>query len=241
MTVSDYIFDAVARILDVAVPLLRRTPGGVTDATAYAKYRRVLDRIAADTRAAARSGTLGPDLAAIVSGYREASTDAQSVIAGLERLATAMRAHVPVAATSGTRALQRQNEIALAGLLETLAIANVALAVSGLTLRSHDEATRLRHRLTRAFDLAIERASDRADIDTMRALRETHAKLVRDLIERGRPLARIVAFETAVPLPSVVIAHRLYQDAGRAGELRLENAGHDHPSFMPMQGRAYSR
>lgn len=241
MPTPDYIFDAVARILDVAVPYLRRTPGGVADASAYAKYRRVLDRIAADTRAAARSGALGPDLAAIIGGYREASSDASAVMTGLERLATAMRAIVPVAATSGSRTLQRQNEIALAGLIETLALANVALAVAGVSIRSHDEATRLRQRLTRAFDTAIERASDRADIDTMRALRETHAKLVRDLIERGRPLARIVAFETAVPLPSVVIAHRLYQDAGRAGELRLENASHDHPSFMPMQGRAYSR
>jgi len=87
----------------------------------------------------------------------------------------------------------------------------------------------------------IERASDRDDVEVIRALRDAQSWLVRDLIERGRPLARMVDYGTAVPLPAVVLAHMLYQDAGRADELRGENPQHDHPAFMPMSGRALTR
>ena len=123
----------------------------------------------------------------------------------------------------------------------TPSLAGQAQAVSAVALRSHDEAQRLRARLVRSFDVGLDRASDRGDIEVMRLLRETLGKLARDLIERGRPLARIVSYETAVPLPAVVLAHMLYQDASRADELMAENAAHDHPAFMPMTGRAYSR
>ena len=63
---------------------------------------------------------------------------------------------------------------------------------------------------------------------------------MRDLTERGRPLPRYVTFETGLPLPAVVLAHRLYQDAGRADELAAENDA-AHPAFMPTAGRALSQ
>lgn len=237
----DYVLAASQRILAAVLPLFKRTPGAVADADAYAAYRRLVDRLLADTRAAARSATLADDLAAIVDGYRTAAGDMRAVLDGLDRVVVAARAVVPVTARTATLAQQRSNELALAGYLECLAIAGQAQAVAAVTLRSHDEAQRLRARLVRSFDVAVDRASDRGDIEVLRLLRETLGKIARDLIERGRPLARIVAYETAVPLPAVVLAHMLYQDGARADELVAENAGHDHPSFMPAAGRAYSR
>jgi len=237
----DYVFDATARILKAMLLLFRRTPGPIADAVAYAAYRRTLEVLIADTRAAARSATLAADLAAIAAGYRAAAADMRAVIRGLERVPVAARAFQPVEARTATLARQRENEMALCLTFEALALAEIANAVAALTPRSHDEASQLRGRLGRTFDLAIERASEQGAIAVMRALRDAQAKLTRDLIERGRPLARIVAYETAVPLPAVVIAHRLYQDASRADELRDENSGTDHPSFMPTAGRAYSR
>lgn len=241
MSTPDYVLGATARILGDVLPLYRRTPGGVADGAAYSTYRRIIDRVLADTRAAARSATLADDLAAIASGYRLAAADMRAVIAGFDRVIVAARAVVPVTARSATLAQQRANEIALAGFIECLALAEQAQAVAVLVLRSHDEAARYRAALVRSYDLAVDRASDRGDAAVLRALRETLGKLARDLIERGRPLARIVAYETAVPLPAVVIAHRLYQDAARADELIDENSGTDHPAFLPMAGRAYSR
>lgn len=244
MATPDYILDSAERILTSILPLFRRTPGGVADAARYASYRRKAAVMLADTRAAARSGTLVADLADIAEGYREASSDMRAVVAGLERIAVATRAFV--VAQQGTPPLasvelQRQNEMELLGLIEALALVGIARALATMRIASHDEASRLRARMGRLFDTAIERASEAGRIEVMRELRALAAAITRDMIERGRPLARIVGYETGVPLPSVVLAHMLYQDAGRAEEIRRENARHDHPSFMPTTGRVLSR
>ena len=241
MPTPDYVLASSARVLGQVLPLLKRTPGPVADTALYASYRRKLAVLAGDTRAASRSATLAADLETIVSGYRAAASDMAAVIAGLERVLAVVRAFVPVEPRSGSLAAQRRHELGLTGLIEVLALSEIAEAVALLQPASHDAATRLRGRLSRHLDAAIERASERGDTDVLRALRETHAWLVRDLIERGRPLARMVGYETAVPLPAVVLAHMLYQDAGRSAELVAENPRHDHPGFMPMSGRALSR
>lgn len=238
--IPDYVHDATARILAALLPLAKRTPGGVADAEVYARYRRVLARLADDPREAARSATLADDLALVLDGYREASDDMRAVIAGLERLIVAARAHVPVAAGGFGRTLQRANEIALTLLVEALAIASQGAAVARVAPKSYDEARRIRQSFGRSIDLSIERAADQGQIETARALRDLSGRIARDMIERGRPLARVVAYETAVPLPAVTLAHLLYQDATRAGELAAENTS-DHPAFMPTEGRAYSR
>lgn len=241
MATPDYILDSSERFLTAVLPLYKRTPGSVGDPVRYAAYRRQADALLADTRAAARSGSLVADLADITSGYREASGDMRAVIAGLERIVVATRAFSLVEPRTATLALQRQHEAELFGLVESLACVEIARALAALTLASHDEATRYRARMRRLYDLAIERASEAGRVEVMRELRALHATITRDLIERGRPLARLVSYEVGVPLPSVVIAHMLYQDAGRADEIRRENAAHDHPSFMPLAGKVLSR
>lgn len=237
----DYVLAATSRILDATVPLFERTPGPIADAPTFSAYRRTISRLKADTRAAARSGTLAEDLAAIAAGYRTAASDMRAVIRGLERVVVAARAQPLTVARSNTLERQRRNEQMLLLLIECLALAEAGNAVSALAPRSYDEAASLRHRLGRGFDLTLERASDFGLFDLMRPLREAQATLTRDLIERGRPLARLIAYATAVPLPAVVLAHRFYQDGARADELRAENGATDHPAFMPMTGRAYSR
>ncbi len=237
----DYVLAGVARLLAAVLPLFGRTPGAIADATLYAGYRRRLRALTDDPRAAARSATLAEDLAQIADGYRAASADPEAVIVGLEAIVVAVRAFVPVAAVNPVRARQRRVEMKFAGLVEVLAVAAAARAVADVVIVSHDQAERIRGRMRRLIDLAIERAADLEETLVVRALRETGGWIARDLIERGRPLARIVTYRTGVPLPSVVLAHKLYQDAGRAGELADNNAGHDHPSFMPMSGKALSR
>jgi len=240
-SLPDYVLDATARILTAILPLFERTPGPIADATLFSSYRRTVSRLKADTRAAARSLKLAEDVAGIAAGYRMAAVDMRAVIKGLERVVVAARVQPLTEARSGTLARQRENEKALLLLFECLALAEAGNAISALAPRSYDEAASLRQRLGRAFDVSIERASDFGALDLMRPLRETQAALTRDMIERGRPLARLVTYETAVPLPSEVLAHRFYQDPSRAEELRAENGATDHPAFMPMHGRAYSR
>lgn len=237
----DYILAGAARLLSSLLPLFLRTPGAVSDVSRYATMRATVRRLLDDTRAAARSNTLADDLATIASNYRRSSDDPRAVIDGLLRVAIAARAFQPVEARSAVLLLQRTNEQVLTLLIESLALAECAQACAALVPRSNEDATRLRRVLTENFDRAIERAADFGHAMVLRALRDAQGKVARDLIERGRPLAHVVGYETATPLPAVVLAHRLYQDASRRDELTLENSATDHPAFMPMTGRAYSR
>lgn len=237
----DYVLDATARILTAMMPLFERAPGPVADPARFSAYRRQVADLKGDTRAAARSGTLAEDIAAIAAGYRIASADQRAVIRGLDRVVVTARAQRLTEPRGNTLARQRANEQTLLLFFEAMALAEIANAVSAIAPRSYDEALAFRQRLGRAFDVTIDRASDIGAFALMRPLRETQAALTRDLIERGRPLARLVSYETGVPLPAVVLGHRFYQDASRADELFAENGATDHPSFMPMSGKAYSR
>jgi len=241
MTTPDYILEGVAAVLAVVLPLLARTPGAIADEALYAGYRRRLRTLADDPRAAARSATLAQDLAEIVDGYRAASAEPMAVIAGFEAVVVAVRAFQPAAAINAVRARRRQVEMRACTLVECLAVAGAVRAVAEVAIESYEQAEQFRARMRRLIDLAIERAADAQETLLVRALRDAGGWVARDLIERGRPLARIVTYTTPVPLPAVALAHRLYQDAGRAAELMAQNSAWDHPAFMPMIGRALSR
>lgn len=228
-------------ILGAVLPLFRRTPGGIGDQRRYSRYRRVLERLIGDLRMAARSETLALDLAEIASGYEAASSDPRAVILNLDRAVVALRALQPASGSAAAVRQRRRVEILLSAYIECLCVAAQARAITVIEPQSYEETQRLSGQMTRTFDLAIERAADLGLDALLPALRETRAALVRDLIERGRPLARVTSFTTAVPLPAVVIAHMLYQDAGRADDLRAMNPGHEHPAFMPIAGQALSR
>ena len=45
-------------------------------------------------------------------------------------------------------------------------------------------------------------------------------------------LSELMQINTAVPVPALVLANRLYQDASRANEL-IQEASVPHPAFMP--------
>lgn len=244
MAMLDAMLPALSAVLDAMLPLYRATPGATARGDIYSAYRREVEAMLADTRAALRAADVLDRLAMIADGYRAASADPARVIDGLDRIVAAARlVRPPARFVAGSRLIAAETAavVALAHWFEVTALAGQARAAADVDLTSYQQAVALRARLTRSLDIGIERASDIGAMDVMRALREVRGALVRDLIERGRPLARITAFETAVPLPAVVLAHKLYQDADRAGELRDENANWDHPSFMPMVGRARSR
>lgn len=238
--VPDWTLAASVAVLDLVLPVFARPPSVAADAEREAEWRDTWRRLNADTRAAARASTLAEDLADIVDGYGAAADDARAAYVGLQRAVNAVRAYQPATATTGSLALQRANEIALTALIEHLAIAAQARALARMTLASYDEAARYRAAIVQTCDTAIDRVSDAGNADMVRVLRNLLAVVVRDLIERGRPLARLANYETGAPLPAAVLAHALYYDAGRADDLARQNAA-PHPAFMPLAGKALSQ
>lgn len=115
----------------------------------------------------------------------------------------------------------------------------VALARASTTYQpwSYDDAATLRSVVAEAIDAEITVAGDQGADATFNALRTLRVAVVQDLTARGANLAPIVDVVSAMALPDVVLANRLYRDAGRAPEL-LTEANPVHPLFMPQSFRA---
>jgi prophage DNA circulation protein len=124
-------------------------------------------------------------------------------------------------------------------------LVQLSLATEGHILANMSFATRMEVELlladmNTAFLAAIETVADTLDSMTYRVLVQLHAAVVHFLTETGRPLPRMMRYQFAGTMPSLVMAHRLYGDAGRADQLRLENKV-IHPAFMLRTGRALSQ
>jgi hypothetical protein len=112
-------------------------------------------------------------------------------------------------------------------------------ALVDLTFNSKQEADLVRKRINEMFAIVEEDTADDMDSITYRILVELHAALVSYLVETARPLPRLIRFHFYRPLPTLVIAHKLYDDASRGDELRSENRV-VHPAFAKPDGIALS-
>jgi hypothetical protein len=89
------------------------------------------------------------------------------------------------------------------------------------------------------FGDAVETAADEMDQAAFQALISLQATLTDHLVTTERPLPRMVNYQFASVLSTLVIAYRLYADASRADEIRDENKI-VHPAFCPTYGVALS-
>lgn len=192
-------------------------------------------------------------VAAAASGSAQGAADAaQAVIAALLaatvdpadqiRLLTPLAVFTPdlpaSASLTGDEILDVQ--AAYGALLRRSALAGLARASVNYQPWSQDDAALLRDRLTALFDLEITVAGDTGDDDSYKALKAARAAMVQDLNARGAALPPMQIFELGAPVPSLVLAQKLYQDPGRDAELVFE-ANPAHPAFMPTRFAALSR
>lgn len=135
--------------------------------------------------------------------------------------------------TGSTRAALHGNEVARSDLQRRLIITSsaraLAIAISTDSLTA-DQARQLRDRQLALMDQEAEANDPPAPV--ARALSTLRAAVVRDVQQRAEMLREASTFTPMAVLPSVVLAHRIYQDAGRADELVARNAIR-HPGFVP--------
>jgi hypothetical protein len=120
-----------------------------------------------------------------------------------------------------------------------LCLATEGMVITEIIFTSRAEAEQLKLDVNAAFRPAEEIAADDMDAMTYRALVALHASVLFYLVETARPLPRLLKFQFAAPLPTLITAQRLYYDASRADELRVENKV-IHPAFMLPTGVALS-
>lgn len=117
--------------------------------------------------------------------------------------------------------------------------ANAGLIIANTVFRSRDDVDRTKASINAAFDEIEETIADEMDAMTWRAISKVRAAIIMHMYETARPLPRMLNFRFNFPMPTLVMAHKLYADAGRADELRNENKV-VHPGFARPFGRALS-
>ena len=120
-----------------------------------------------------------------------------------------------------------------------LALAAEAEIIGSMTFVCREDVTNTRALINEAFAEIEEETADQMDAMTWRALVKVHAAISMYMYETARPLPRMLNFRFGTPMPTLVLAHRLYADAGRADEMRAENKV-VHPGFARPNGRALS-
>lgn len=121
----------------------------------------------------------------------------------------------------------------------SLCLAAEADVISAMTFTSFQDVAAVIDSLRPPFQDAIEISADEMDQMTFLALTGLAGALVNHLITTARPLPRLVNYQFADVLPSIIIAYRLYADASRADEVIMENKV-VHPAFCPLVGVALS-
>lgn len=172
----------------------------------------------------------------VVLAAQSASTPRQALQALVE-MATPVAAPVnlPGALGAATTALQA----AQSDLHRRCAAIALAQASSAYQPSSADDAASVRDLVTSILGAEITTAGDEGDDASYLALIALRAAVVQDLNTRGAALPTVVPVISRAPVPSLVLAQRLYRDATRADELVVE-ANPVHPAFMPVSFQGLS-
>lgn len=200
---------------------------------------RLADALAREPLRLLASGGAALSIAGLLAGARRASASPRAAIEALDDVrAFASHETLPLPSTPSRKAVVA-NAAALNALVDRAALAEQARAVTALDFVSYDDAAEMRTKLCGDMAIASDLAADSGDATSWRALRSLSAAVSADLTARGGSLARLAPYRLPVSLPSVVLAHRFYGNAGRADELVARNKAR-HPLFMPPGGEMLS-
>ncbi len=125
-------------------------------------------------------------------------------------------------------------DTACTAVLRRVTVAALVEAAVRYTPQSYDDALQMRDRVLVRLEAEIVAAADENNDPVYRALRALRDAFVRDYGLRAPRLARLRYFVLRAPLPSLVLAQRLYKDPLREPEL-VRQCRPTHPAFMPTR------
>jgi len=108
-----------------------------------------------------------------------------------------------------------------------------------MQFNSRQDVDYIKQQMIEPFGDAEETAADDMAQAVYQTLVNLHASVTNHLVETARPLPRLLNYQFFEPLPTLVLAYKLYDDASRADEIRAENKV-VHPAFTPPYGQALS-
>jgi len=134
---------------------------------------------------------------------------------------------IPAAGLNGDTI--RANRAALLSLMRLQALIEAVRAAATATYESQDSALMVRDDLADRLDAAILATANR---DLRASLDALRTQLVLDINQRAAALSSLDLYTPAAVLPTLVLAHELYDDPSRAADIGTRNAV-EHPLFVP--------
>lgn len=133
---------------------------------------------------------------------------------------------------TAARRAQADNTRALAGLIRRAALAETARTTADMEWGVLDDALTARDRIGGSLDAEAQRPaiSDR----TFRALTELRTTTVRDITRRAASVPQLRTVRPSTPMPALVLAYDLFEDAGRESEIVTRNRIR-HPGYLPAE------
>lgn len=129
--------------------------------------------------------------------------------------------------TTPSRIRQAKNQQSVINLVQGVAVVEAAKQSTEISYESQKNAIDVRNQIADVLDEQM----DSADDETFVALQDLQTVVVRDLTDRAAKLRQISNYTPKDTMPSLVIAHQLYQDAFRESEIVTRNHVR-HPGFI---------
>ncbi len=200
----------------------------VEDTQGLAALKRDLDDVLLDSALLVRQPTLVLDrflgaLALVVSP----SIAARALVDALLSACTFVPSIARPPATTATRIQEQEEYDLLLWLVRTIEVTQAAQLAAAAEYDSYDAAVQVRDAVGDQLDAQL----DGADDETFAALEQLRADLARAVPGEDSDLPRLMRYTPAYTVPSLVLAHRLYGDLSREGDLVTRNAV-SRPGFV---------
>ncbi len=201
-----------------------------------AQIEKMITGVTAAVAAEIRSpGNLSTAIIGAVQSLAHVATPTSSVSL-YRQLFTAGDDSPAAPATTATRRQQATNSGAMHRLVQQTAVIEAARSSSQVDYQTSNDALATTAVLEDALDTQMEAvdpvSGEPVDDQIYQALADLRVAVVQDLRTRGARLPILTDYEPLATLPSLVLAHRLYGDAGRAAEIIARNRI-VHPGFVP--------
>ncbi|WP_186183318.1 DNA circularization protein [Burkholderia gladioli] len=184
------------------------------------------------------TATLGAAVDAFVAAVAASANDPADAV----RLVTGLVEYAPddVVVPGQIGASMGAVQVATAALLRRYALAQLAVTLTTYQPSSQPDAAAVLSSALALYDSEIDVAGDSGDDDTFIALRALRRAVYADLTARGANLATNASFSFNMPLPSLVLAKRIYDDVTREPQL-LQQIDPIHPAFCPIAFQALAK
>ena len=203
------------------IAMLVATLGSTTQAPAGPKLKMLCGQLVVSAPADIMAGALGADLAACFDQARIAGATFMQM--------EAIRVWALAQKPEGIPA------IAIANAGARLALIEESYVLASTTFASRQDIDNYLTLMNASFDAAEIVAANSLDTAAYEAIIALHASVSSDLVNRSRPLPRMVTYQFQRRPSALWLSQRLYGDADSTDTLIAENKP-VHPLFMPASG-----